>query len=302
MPCDRPFILQNCGINPETGNKKVVFLKNFSGNYEDYSDDRFIRVPCGQCTQCRLDYAKVWGERCSLEASLYGENNMFLTLTYSDEYVPDVCSKKDFQLFIKRLRNYFKDDKLRFFGCCERGSLNYRPHFHIIIFNARFDDLRFFSKKNDNILFTSETLKRLWPYGFSTIGECNYTTCNYTARYILKKQLGVNKTDEFVLMSRRPGIGALWFEKNKDKLIQNNLIYFKFSDTKNVTYINKYFKKLLNKYNPDYKVDLDEMTIKLIQEKLVNDKQCLNLNTDLELYQRRADYVKNKIKKLKRGL
>ena len=88
--------------------------------------------------------------------------------------------------------------------------------------------------------YTSPTLEKIWKYGFVDVGELNFSSASYTARYILKKIKGW-KDDyhymtydldgevtficpEFVLMSRgnaahkgkRCGIGAAWYEKYKD--------------------------------------------------------------------------------------
>ena len=46
-----------------------------------------VLVPCGHCVGCRLDYSRVWAERCVHEASKY-EHNYFLTLTYDDDHLP----------------------------------------------------------------------------------------------------------------------------------------------------------------------------------------------------------------------
>lgn len=44
-------------------------------------------IPCGQCISCRLNKSRDWANRVMLEASEF-KHNYFITLTYSDEYLP----------------------------------------------------------------------------------------------------------------------------------------------------------------------------------------------------------------------
>lgn len=300
MPCYKPLVFIKCGLQ-SNGKQKMKICRSFSGNYEDYQNKNLYElVPCGQCIGCRLDYAKQWSERCSLEASLYDEN-MFLTLTYNDLNCPIKLQKKDFQLFIKRLRNHFSDREIRFFGCGERGSHTGRPHYHIIIFNAKFNDLKYLKRSGENNLYTSPTLERLWPYGFSTVGEADYQSINYTARYVMKKIKG-QETDEFLLMSRRPGIGWKYFEKNQDKIKELDLIYFPFSEGKKQTTLCRYYKNLISSEIPDYFINKKSDMIDKIRSKNYSDKQLYAVETEKELNEVKEELKKAQIKALKRGL
>lgn len=64
-----------------------------------------IKLPCGQCLGCRLDYSREWAVRCTHESLLHKENS-FITLTYDDEHLPEDGGlvKKHWQDFCKRLR------------------------------------------------------------------------------------------------------------------------------------------------------------------------------------------------------
>lgn len=162
------------------------------------------------------------------EASLY-DANCFLTLTYKDEYLPggnSLCYR-DFQRFMRRLRNEFRGTRIRFYMCGEYGERLSRPHFHACVFNLEFTDKVIFSDSERGKLFTSPTLSRLWPYGHATIGELTFESAAYVARYVTKKMTGdsarehytvldpetgeiVERVPEFGQMSRRPGIGSDW--------------------------------------------------------------------------------------------
>ena len=46
-----------------------------------------MALPCGRCVGCRLERARQWGLRCVHESKLWPQS-VFVTLTYSDEFLP----------------------------------------------------------------------------------------------------------------------------------------------------------------------------------------------------------------------
>jgi len=165
------------------------------------------------------------------EAQLH-ELKIFVTLTYSDDKIPPGNSLQlsHFQSFMKRLRKAH-GSKIRFFHCGEYGETSFRPHYHAILFGIDFADKKLHSKNGrGETLYKSETLEKHWGHGHCLIGAVTSESCNYVARYILKKVTGdsakghyenVNlatgeistRTPEYVTMSRRPGIGSEWFDE-----------------------------------------------------------------------------------------
>ncbi len=209
--------------------------------------DKAVDVPCGQCIGCKLQRSVDWAVRCVHESQLY-EDNCFITLTYRPKDLPvdgSLC-KRDFQLFMKRLRKEFVSyflcvidgvhrsipvNPIRFFHCGEYGEKLSRPHYHACLFNFDFEDKQFFSERDGCVLYTSEALERLWPLGFSTVGDFTFETAAYCARYCVKKinglkavnhyvdkETGVVLSPEYATMSRRPGIGRYWFDKFGDEV------------------------------------------------------------------------------------
>jgi len=182
-----------------------------------------LEVACGQCLGCRLDHALMWAIRIVHESSLYldQQGNCFVTLTYRDRdectdeqfrsghYIPDDYSLRpsDVSKFIRRLRKSV-NHKIRYFYCGEYGDENQRPHYHICLFNHSFDDQQLFKDDEGFYLYTSPSLEKLWPYGFSTVAELNYQTAAYTARYSLKKITG-KMADEHYLRCDEHG-EAYW--------------------------------------------------------------------------------------------
>lgn len=189
-----------------------------------------LNLPCGQCIGCRLERSRQWAVRCVHEASLY-ERNCFITLTFAPEHLPKSGSldKRDFQLFMKKLRKKYGSGA-RYFHCGEYGEKNFRPHYHACLFNFDFSDRELWTVRNDVKLFTSKELAKLWPFGFSTVGDVTFESAAYVARYITKKITGdlaeshyeranpvtgefFKVVPEYTTMSRRPGIGRAWLDK-----------------------------------------------------------------------------------------
>lgn len=195
--------------------------------YREGFRDLPTQVPCGQCLGCRLDWAGDWAARCEKEAKLHSHNS-FVTLTYDDDHQPiggssrGTVSKRDFQLFMKRLRKArFGNAKgeFRYFASGEYGDKTERPHYHALLFGCDFPDRELFSGRAK--LYVSAELQRIWGEGFCTVQAVNFATASYVARYVLKKVTVENHPDftdraePFILMSRRPGIGSDWYDKYK---------------------------------------------------------------------------------------
>lgn len=257
MTCYHPMtVFQREGINPKTGKGyKVEFWPPYGSDVtidKTHVDShgrtvtitevrklppgwKQIQIPCGQCIGCRLERARQWACRCMHEASMH-EFNSFITLTFDDDHLnPDMSLRKeDYVLFMKRLRKYFDSrysQQIRFFHCGEYGDLNLRPHHHAILFGCDFPDKVLWSERNGVRLYRSAILERLWPFGFSTIGNVTFESCGYVARYVLKKITGRDSRDyygsrvpPYVTMSRRPGIGMQWLEKYVRDVYPNDFI------------------------------------------------------------------------------
>lgn len=235
MPCYHPISGWRSRTLNESGKRSIVF-----NPLEGYLDMP-LEVGCGSCVGCKMEYARQWAVRCVHEASLH-DRNSFITLTYNSECIPDSGSVgvEETQLFFKRLRKSILPVRIRYFACGEYGDDSRRPHYHSIIFGYDFPDkVACGYNKQGHILYTSPALAEVWPYGFNWIGNVEFESCAYVARYTLKKQRGIDSYDtvdatdgviysqkkEFIVMSRGTGrekdkgtpffggIGSGWFEK-----------------------------------------------------------------------------------------
>lgn len=181
--------------------------------------------------------------RCIHEAQMHPENS-FITLTYSDDHLPEDYSiqLRTFQLFMKRLRETLGSKKIRFYGCGEYGEETLRPHYHAIIFGHDFPDKKHYSTNdNGDRVYTSETLDKIWGFGECKTGDVTYQSAGYVARYCMKKitgdqaashylrihpktQLLTSVEPEFAVQSRRDGLGTSWFNKFKNDCFPSDFL------------------------------------------------------------------------------
>lgn len=165
------------------------------------------------------------------EAQLH-EENAFVTLTYSEDHLPEYGSlrKVDFQLFMKRLRKRISPQLVRFFHAGEYGESLRRPHYHACFFGFGFPDRQSAVVRNGHPVWRSQVLDESWGLGIAEGGELTFESAAYVARYVTKKITGRAAEDhysvvdadtgqvvelerEYATMSRRPGIGAGWFAR-----------------------------------------------------------------------------------------
>lgn len=219
----------------------------------------WIHVPCGQCIECRIQKSRHVALRCEHELQ-YHEKSCFLTLTYRNEclvwgYQVPTLVPRHLKNFMKYLRKHFKKPGIRFYGCGEYGDKNGRPHYHVIIFGADFDDKILKKVMNGYNLYTSETLDKLWHFGDCIIGDVNFDAIAYCARYTLKKQTGKNKgiydalgiEPEFARMSRNPGLGSKFYEQYAHDLFPHD--YAVTLEGVKLT-VPRYYNEKLRKSNP----------------------------------------------------
>lgn len=248
MACYRPIQVHEGGVK-ENGKKIIVF------NSKEKAMDGF-KIPCGKCIGCMQTRARDWAIRCKHEA-MYHSESAFITLTYNNENLPKDGSVdvSEFQRFMKRLRFETKK-KIRFFHCGEYGKRLQRPHYHALIFGHNFPD-RTLWKEKPNRLYVSKELERLWPYGFSTIGQVTDATAQYVARYTLKKVFGEQaknhygeKHPEYITMSRRPGIGKKWYDQFKNDIYEASKGWYRWPGGA-LTMPPKYYDRLMAIEEPE---------------------------------------------------
>lgn len=235
MPCYHPLPGWFSKTVNASGKRSIVF------NPRDGDSSLKAEIPCGRCLGCRLERSRQWAIRCMHEAKSH-EDNAFVTLTYREDQLHGLVNNigdepslnpRHFVLFMKRLRKEFGEG-IRFFQCGEYGEQTQRPHHHALLFNLRFPDQRLWNRNSQHPTYVSDILDNLWGHGYCTIGEVNFASASYVARYSMKKVYGPEAKDwyagrvpEYLTMSRRPGIGSKFFDKysveiyNRDACLVN---------------------------------------------------------------------------------
>lgn len=157
------------------------------------------RVPCGKCVKCKKRRASEWSFRLMQEWK-QSTSAYFITLTYDTPHLPRTKAnyktivKRDLQLFFKRLRKAQSgtgnSDRIRYYAVGEYGGTTFRPHYHIILFNA-----------------LQELIQPAWNLGHVHYGQVSEASVGYTLKYISKQgKIPLHKNDdrtpEFSLMSK----------------------------------------------------------------------------------------------------
>lgn len=230
----------------------------FTVKSKDAYLDMRMKVPCGQCIACRLSSVAAWATRLMQEAMLH-DQNAFVTLTYNVDNLPvtekgePTLDKRHIQRFFKRLRKFLSPEKIRYYAAGEYGE-DGRPHYHAIIFGYWPEDCITYKEKKGYRLYISTKLTSIWKKGYCTVGEVNFETAAYTAKYIVKKALksersndGDGKLKEFQLQSNRPGIGRYWYEKYKDETWNSDSVISKGREVS----VPRYYKKILQEQDPE---------------------------------------------------
>lgn len=87
--------------------------------------------------------------------------------------IPYVCNR-DLDLFLKRLRSYYPDEKLRYYAVSEYGPTSFRPHWHLLLFSN-------FERFSETIC---ENVSKAWSYGRCDASLSRGFAAPYVASYV----------------------------------------------------------------------------------------------------------------------
>lgn len=180
------------------------------------------QFPCGKCPNCSARRVSGWSFRL-MQQNKIANTALFLTLTYSTDKVPltprgyMTLNKTEYETTItstgkvrkkqisSHLQQFFKllrkkqygngKSDIKYYACGEYGSKYNRPHYHVILFNARID-----------------LIQDCWEHGYIHYGmDVDEAAVGYTLKYMSKPSripMHVNddRVKEYALMSK--GLGA----------------------------------------------------------------------------------------------
>lgn len=169
-----------------------------------------ITVPCGKCMACLANRRSEWVTRLEQEKK-DSNSSHFLTLTYAtnpttEEGIPTL-SKRDVQLFMKRLRKALKGQKIKYYLVGEYGSKTLRPHYHALVFGLPYD--------GDKLL---KLIMESWQNGFVQVGTVTSKSISYTLKYMMQPVEERKRTYGYVqlpfaLMSK--GLGSRYISNHE---------------------------------------------------------------------------------------
>lgn len=87
--------------------------------------------------------------------------------------IPYVCNR-DLDLFLKRLRSYYPDEKIRYYAVSEYGPTSFRPHWHLLLFS---NSERFSQTVCENV-------SKAWSYGRCDASLSRGFAAPYVASYV----------------------------------------------------------------------------------------------------------------------
>lgn len=251
------------------------------------SRDSFVNgiyAPCGKCAVCKERRKSAWMLRNILEYKKC-DSAFFFTLTYADEHLPlkkcsdgsflPVVSKRDIQLFLKRLRKslYYK---IRYFIVSEYGPTTLRPHYHGIIYNIHLDDI--------------EKIDKAWSNGFVKVDPVTHGRIAYCSSYCFDDlDLTPEHERNFLLASRNPAIGGINVIDDSviDYIRSNYTGKFPISSDSGETFfyrIPKYLMEKIFSVDERFEISVDSYKQNLKSESELNKKQLDWVIDKLERY------------------
>lgn len=183
------------------------------------------KVSCGRCMPCRVRARKQRTARylleawsCSAPGGLYAPG-AFCTLTYRPEMVEYVSSEVDgvplgnlvphhLWMFIRRVRR-LHGPGLRFAAVGEYGDESWRPHYHVLFFNADCERATRYCRR----AWERDEDGQPW-YGHARVREMTIERCQYVAGYVAKKLTSAHdealegRRPEFMRQSLKPPVGV----------------------------------------------------------------------------------------------
>lgn len=206
------FLAHKQRVTPENIDNYFIYMKDES------TFPIYMYVPCGHCRLCREKRVNDWCTRCICESASSDYPPLMLTLTYDRQHLPvDGLSKRDVQLFMKRLRRSLeyhfgiegKTYNLRYFLVGEYGKKTHRAHYHMELWNMPFISMR--DGDANSFVTLWKFIRDAWQNGFVRVERCRDESGRYLMKYMMKEcVVPEGKNPTFQLASRRRGIGYQW--------------------------------------------------------------------------------------------
>lgn len=175
-----------------------------------------VEVPCGKCSLCLSRRRSEWAFRCMVETQ-QADSAYFITLTYNEDNVPEICDKKEIQKFFKRFRKRLGSSNIRYLLVPDYGGKFGRPHYHFLLWNYPHSRERLITDLKKSWTFCEDYM---FDYG-DTVGDVEEASINYVCGYCLSS-LDSDGSDirYWMLCSRRPAIGKNYLSSNMVRFLR----------------------------------------------------------------------------------
>lgn len=181
-------------------------------------------VPCRHCWQCRENALRDWIGRCLCEADR-SDWAFPVTLTYAtqEDLSHRVLHPDHWQKFVRALRDEIipgstakiKKRSVRYFVAGEYGSLKGRAHFHALLFGSGEPPTIIPHKWDSSRAYIPQ-----WKKGHVNVDKyVTPKTVRYVAKYILKGTDINAETDNWFSVSKKPPLGASFFEDKASEAV-----------------------------------------------------------------------------------
>lgn len=261
MNCEWPRVIYNTGHG--VGKERWKFLGDLANEAakmgmteaELLKTGKYIVVPCNRCLACKMRKSAEWAARAAQEAEYFREGEQwFITLTYDEDNLPryyaqidevmaggnpiggiPTLNHKDVQDFLKRLRKEEQttakkesreETKLKYLMSGEYGDQTGRPHYHLIIFGLKINDLTPLRTDRGIIHYKSEWLQTKWGKGIVDIEEYTLTNAQYVAQYTVKKAYGWKAQQKYKELGIKPpylavsnGFSGRWIADHEEEIL-----------------------------------------------------------------------------------
>ena len=155
-------------------------------------------VACGQCSHCLENRRSEWLLRLSYEIKV-SYLSSHVTLQFDDDHLGDnVLSKRDLQLFFKRLRKAGLE--FSYYAIGEYGTNDKRKHHHVA----------FFVKSPISFEHFKMLVDSAWPNGYVFYTRLTRRRCAYVLHYHVRPK-EVDGKPTFALFSK--GLGQFFRER-----------------------------------------------------------------------------------------
>ena len=197
ISCFRPLVV----VNPRfrKGVNHPDYWKNRELYWRDFTENYYLRVPCGKCFLCRKKKANGWRIRLIEESKSVGRFRhcgiekyriIFVCFTFDSSHIPKDERRDTIAVYIRKWRDLWRKKygkSPRYFATTDKGSQFGRIHLHLLIFNP-------YDYKNKIPLSINKLKKQnfFWRNGFARYPSWveSEKAISYVTGYLTGSNLG----------------------------------------------------------------------------------------------------------------